>query len=420
MKRETPQQKYDTFYGMPIPKLAITLASEGLTCMETSDLWLGHMKYNYGYFGMIDKTLSGFVVLDNTDDDYLLYDAREPDGQGERGRGQVWFQSHDDRTLRLDFDSLEQYQQFLIDEEDLQLKAAELDEKYWDEMTEEEQQFDYYDAREELKQKYRPEPKPSSLAISTKALLHRYLWLVWFFERPTKYKPEAECGGANMRYLWQAPTDCITAFEQERQYLSSDIHLALYWLLHMTAMADYARVAEILELCAANEQPLWQHFAAVTGSLRLGDDVPHQAELTRRQSDFLLDNFHDQAQSFEPMLRAYCLHPQARFAAKACHAYCAAVEENRLDELRSATEAFSEDHPGIGYIRCQLDGIESEHKLQYAKRIVEEYQAADEGERKSVRHHVLKLCRDDGDEPWRLHLKKWFIESHASAFEGDK
>ena len=48
------------------PEEIAAARDEGLTDIETPDLFAAHLGRNYGYFGALDKTLSGFVLLDNT------------------------------------------------------------------------------------------------------------------------------------------------------------------------------------------------------------------------------------------------------------------------------------------------------------------------------------------------------------------
>src|SRR6185312_3638511 len=87
------------FYGMAVaPEVVRAAANERLTDRDIFDLVDAHLGINYGYFGAIDKTLSGFVVLDSTGDDFTLLDVR--DG------GQVWWQDHETRDLELRHDSL--------------------------------------------------------------------------------------------------------------------------------------------------------------------------------------------------------------------------------------------------------------------------------------------------------------------------
>src|SRR5687767_4066398 len=89
------------FYGMDVSPAVAAAADEHLTESDTEDLVDAHLGINYAYFGAIDKTLSGFVVLDDEGDNYTLIDLR--DGN------QIWWQDHETRELVLKFDRLEDY-----------------------------------------------------------------------------------------------------------------------------------------------------------------------------------------------------------------------------------------------------------------------------------------------------------------------
>ena len=83
------------FYGMDVPPDVAAAADEQLTESDHDDLVDAHLAINYAYFGALDKTLSGFVVLDDEGDNYTLFDAR--DGK------QIWWQDHETREVSLRF-----------------------------------------------------------------------------------------------------------------------------------------------------------------------------------------------------------------------------------------------------------------------------------------------------------------------------
>ena len=87
------------FYGMDVPPQVAAAAREHLTDTASEDLVDAHLGINYAYFGAIDKTLSGFVVLDDEGDNYTLLDLR--DGQ------QIWWQDHETREVVLKLDKLD-------------------------------------------------------------------------------------------------------------------------------------------------------------------------------------------------------------------------------------------------------------------------------------------------------------------------
>ncbi|MGE5180514.1 MAG: hypothetical protein ACM31C_00560, partial [Acidobacteriota bacterium] len=86
------------FYGMTVTPQIAAAAHEQLTDPTIADLVDAHLAINYSYFGAIDKTLAGFVVLDDEGDDFTLLDLR--DG------GQIWWQDHETRELELRHDKL--------------------------------------------------------------------------------------------------------------------------------------------------------------------------------------------------------------------------------------------------------------------------------------------------------------------------
>ena len=113
------------FYAMSLPKLVLVARDEGLTDQRTEDLFEAHLSRNYGYFGAVDKTLSGFVVLDNSGDDAWLYDARDT--------GAIYFQDHEDRTFVPRLRSLEDYLVFRreLEEVDGDRDACDAVERRW-------------------------------------------------------------------------------------------------------------------------------------------------------------------------------------------------------------------------------------------------------------------------------------------------
>lgn len=89
------------FYNFSVTKTMRKLSAETLTASHIQNLVEAHFSTNYSYFGSIDKTLSGFFVLNNDGDDCLLLDRRDSQ--------QIFLQSHEDRQLSLRFDGLNEY-----------------------------------------------------------------------------------------------------------------------------------------------------------------------------------------------------------------------------------------------------------------------------------------------------------------------
>ena len=222
------------FYGIVVDPDVAAAAHEGLTDPAIDDLVDAHLAINYAYFGAIDKTLSGFVVLESTGDDYTLLDLR--DG------GQVWWQSHDTRALELRHASLADY---LAKHEDVALAAR------------------------------------GTREVSSVALCARYQWLVWFLARPLEQhgKPVQEIeylvrgGIGRLRHSWPSRTALDAAFAHELTLLRGDPHLAIYWLLHTTAFADPERRRRVIEAMEPSCE-LARAFVARLGELPLAGDVP--------------------------------------------------------------------------------------------------------------------------------------------------
>ncbi|MEO8553559.1 MAG: hypothetical protein ABI678_26475, partial [Kofleriaceae bacterium] len=221
------------FYGMVVDPDVAAAAHERLTDPGIADLVDAHLAINYAYFGAIDKTLSGFVVLSSTGDDFMLLDLR--DG------GQIWWQDHETRALDLRHDSLADY---LARREDVALVAR--------------------GARE----------------VSSPALCARYQWLVWFLARPLEQhgRPVQEVeylvrgGIGRLRHSWPRRDELDAAFAHELTLLRGDPHLAIYWLLHTTAFADAARRRQVIEAMDPSCE-LARALVARLGALSPADDL---------------------------------------------------------------------------------------------------------------------------------------------------
>ena len=228
------------FYGMTVrPEVVRAASDERLTDRTIEDLVDAHLAINFGYFGAIDKTLSGFVVLDSTGDDFTLLDLR--DG------GQVWWQDHETRELELRHPTLAAY----LARSDGQAETPKL------------------------------EPR-GTRAITTPALLARYQWLVWMLARPLERdgKPIQEIeylvrsGIGRLRHAWPRRDALDAAFEVELSLVRGDPHLAIYWLLHVTVFADHARRGRVLEAIGDGGPELVRAFVARFGTLPIAGDVP--------------------------------------------------------------------------------------------------------------------------------------------------
>jgi hypothetical protein len=221
------------FYGMNVTTEIAAAIGETLTDRSIEDLVDAHLGINYAYFGAIDKTLAGFVVLDNRGDDYTLLDLR--DGQ------QVWWQDHETRELELRYDTLAAYRASGDSPAETPKLAAR-----------------------------------GRRGVTSRALGARYQWLVWLLARPLELQAIEDLvrgGIGRLRHAWPRRETLQTAFEHELPMVAGDPHLAIYWLLHTTAVADHERRARVIgAVDRAND--LVRAFAGRLGDLPLAGDVP--------------------------------------------------------------------------------------------------------------------------------------------------
>ena len=230
------------FYGMTVTPEIAAAADEALTDRAVTDLVDAHLGINHAYFGAIDKTLAGFVILDDTGDDYTLLDLR--------AGGQVWWQSHETRELSLVRDSL----------------AAG-------------------DAPAGLVAR-------STRRVTTPALCARYQWLVWLLARPIQQDGVAlqstdylvRAGIRRFRHTWPRRDAHDAAFESELGELRDDPHLAIYWLLHTTVLVDHPRRLRVVEAIGPATTELVRQFIARLGMLPLAGDLPVVPEFRARRA----------------------------------------------------------------------------------------------------------------------------------------
>ncbi|WP_205325434.1 WGR domain-containing protein [Glycomyces sp. YM15] len=258
-------------FGMPVPT-AIADHDPSLLAYWTGgseDLVEAHLNINYAYFGAVDKSLSGFVVVDDEGDDYTLVDVR--------GGGQVWWQSHETRDLELQFDSFADWKAFKREVEE-----ADADEN------DGRDQWDIREAWGTPKEVERDGTAPTSTELAD-----RYQWLVWFLAqplihegRPTQQAEDfASSGAGHYMRLWPNPEAERRAFEAELPLTAVDPHLAVYWLLHTGILAQDEYRARLLAVLDEREQPeLVQSFRAVFGELALDGDVPVVPDFRERRA----------------------------------------------------------------------------------------------------------------------------------------
>lgn len=265
-------QSASRYFGLPVPTRAADLLDSRLL-----EYWVGdrgplvdaHLAINYPYFGAIDKSLSGFVVIEDEGDDYTLLDLR--------GDGRVWWQDHETRDLELWFDSFEDWLAYL----DELARASSNDE----------------DGRSkfEIRDSFRPRSSvtETELAPTSAELAERYQWLVWLLAQPLLHdgKPMQSAGdlassaAGHFADYW-SETDARKVFEVELPLLHRDPHLAIYWLLHTSLLAQDADRARVLdEIARAQERPeLLDAFVAAFGTLAVDGDVPAVPDFRIRRS----------------------------------------------------------------------------------------------------------------------------------------
>jgi hypothetical protein len=236
------------FYGMPITKEILVAREERLTDLKEADLVRAHLMRNYSYFGAIDKTLSGFVVLSDNGDNYYLLDARDT--------GQVYWQDHDTRDIYIQFDALGDYLGFKKE------LAASTEAKEAD-----------------IKKAWTTKKEKKSLKnISTLDLAMRYQWLVWFYAQPQKNQTHFKDFVFGTPGVFENDEAGLATYEKERFFFADDPHLALYWLLHWGAYNDFDKIDDVIASAGAQQPELFQVFADRFSKLRysqtLEDIIP--------------------------------------------------------------------------------------------------------------------------------------------------
>ncbi|MEU2253619.1 WGR domain-containing protein [Nocardia xishanensis] len=265
-------QSASRYFGVPVPARVADAIDDRLL-----EYWVGdrgplvdaHLAINYPYFGAIDKSLSGFVVIDDEGDDYTLLDLR--------GSGQVWWQSHETRELELWFDSFDDWLAYRDE-----LERAEANDE------DERSRFDIRDSFRTPTSAADPGPGPTSAELA-----ERYQWLMWLLAQPLLRdgKPMqsaedlASSAAGHFIHLWSV-TDARTALEAELPLLHRDPHLAGYWLLHTSLLAQDDDRARVLDEIRRGEEhsDLLDAFAEVFGTLAIDGDVPAVPEFRIRRS----------------------------------------------------------------------------------------------------------------------------------------
>jgi hypothetical protein len=254
---------YQRFYGRDIPEQVLAVIDEGLTCHDAPDLVAAHLSVNFSYFGAIDKTLSGFVILDDEDDNYTLWDAR--------GDGSVWWQDHEERQLYHEFASIEDWIEYRS------LLANGMDEK---------------DARAMMGEAPPAEERPG--VPTTNVILQRFQWLVWLLAQPLRQNGIARQNDAQLarsaaghfRHSWPTDEAAESAFAAEVGLLAADPNLALYWLLHTSLLGYDDQRQQVLAALGEDQSELMRAFVESFGSLGLAGAVDVLPTLATRRARF--------------------------------------------------------------------------------------------------------------------------------------
>ncbi len=302
------------FYGMTITPQIAAAAHEHLTDHTIADLVDAHLARNYSYFGAIDKTLSGFVVLDDAGDDFTLLDLR--DG------GQIWWQDHETREVSLRYDKL----------------GSD-----------------------------KPAKKPKGTrSLATPALCARYQWLVWLLARPllrdgvlqqaTDYLVRGGIG--RFRETWPDRAALEAAFEAELRELANDPHLAIYWLLHATALCEDDRRARVVAAVGSGDCELVRAFVARLGALPLAGDLPVVPDFRARRALAIMYGGFPTAPDDVPRacLRALEVSPGTDSLAHGLQV-ATALEKGTLDAatVSAVLGRIPEATPGTELVRAVLD-----------------------------------------------------------------
>jgi hypothetical protein len=253
MDNITIKTRLERFYSLEIPGALPDVRSEQLiTDLETDDLFAAHLHINNAWFGAMDKTLSGFVILEVKDYDYYLFDARDS--------GWVYCQSHTDRRITPCFESLEAYSAFR-------------------------QQGPGHPVL-----MHQPVSKK---CVSTFDLTERYQWAVFFFGRiPNETKdPSFEQRWMAIIVNWFANAidemgEGKLMFEEEKAFIKDDVQLAVWWLLIATALADQSWIDEVVQY-GPGENELFRSFAQALTPLGFQGNLAVFPEFKKRRARFL-------------------------------------------------------------------------------------------------------------------------------------
>ena len=91
--------------------------------------------------------------------------------------------------------------------------------------------------------------KPIKLILSTEELMERFQWISWFFS------DWSHDDTPNPLNYWEKVVLINEDYQKEKQFLTDDSHLAIYWLMHFGLLMD-KRYQEVKELIGESQHEL--------------------------------------------------------------------------------------------------------------------------------------------------------------------
>ncbi|MCA9664123.1 MAG: WGR domain-containing protein [Myxococcales bacterium] len=379
MTRDASLEAASRFYGLALDEIFAQACDENLT-LQQGALVHAHLSRNYSYFGAIDKTLSGFVILDDTGDNYTLADVR--------GAGQVFWQDHETRELYLEFDSVADYLECQREIAQAEAAAASGDADD-DDGDGDDSDGDGDVDSDAIKAGYRPDAlRLGDRVVPTHTLAERYQWLVWTLAQPLTRdgKPiqsVRELVGTGLGLYEQAfPDDeaLAAAFRGERSHLADDPHLAIYWLLHAAVRCEPERLAAVLEAIEptrARWPELLSAFVSALSSLGVDGALDVVPDFRARRGLLALVRANaaakagDQSAALDDYLLSLRMDPREAGFSKALP-IARALDEGekalapRVRETLSALGGLHDGAPAVALLRAKLDAVDGADYSAYA------------------------------------------------------
>jgi predicted DNA-binding WGR domain protein len=360
-------------FALDIPDRVLEAIDSELLSYWTGDGEVGlveaHLRNNYAYFGAVDKSLTGFVVLDDEGDNFTMLDLR--------GDGRVWWQDHETRDVVLWLDSFDDWLAFRAE-----VEAAQADDN---------------DDRSEwaIREEFQPatgEPETGSAPTSAE-LVERWQWLVWFLAQPMTNDGRiiqgsedlASRGAGGFHGTWPDEDARRETFERELPLLHADPHLAVYWLVHTGLLALDAERGRVLDALAEAAQPeLVTAFAEVFGAMELTSDLPVVPDFRMRRSLLIQAASGDEADRARATLRAMAVAPAYRQVAAASWIAHGLEHDALLDAEVAAALDDIEPTVGTDSVRALLDLRAGAEHSPHAERALRAVVESDEGWNETV------------------------------------